>query len=114
MVSSEALLIYLDWIINFVVNTDDSDKKLGSVIIQNNKAIELFSRRLSKPQRNYTTTERELLTIVEGLRQFLGIIFGYEINVSLYHKNLLYAATLSVSQRVILWWLILKEFGPNI
>ena len=31
-----------------------------------------------------------------------------------YHKNLVYAATLSESQRVIRWQLILEDFGPNI
>ena len=69
---------------------------------------------MSKPQRNYTTTEKELLAIVECLKKSLGIILGYEINVFLDHKNLVYAATLSESQRVVLWRLIIKEFGPNI
>jgi hypothetical protein len=30
------------------------------------------------------------------------------------HENLVYAATVSESQRVMRWRLILKEFGPNI
>ena len=67
-----------------------------------------------KPQRNYTTTEKELLTIVECLNQFQGILFGFKINVFSYHKIMLYAATLSKSQRVMRWRLILKESGPSI
>ena len=51
---------------------------------------------------------------MECLKQFLGIIFGYEINVFSYHKNLVYAATLSEYQRVMRWRLIIGEFGPNI
>ena len=43
---------------------DASDKQLGAVISHNNKPISLFSRRLSNPQRNYTTTKKELLAIV--------------------------------------------------
>ena len=58
MVSAETLLSYPDWKIPFTVQTDDSDKNLGDDIRQNNKPIELFSRRLSNPQRNYNTTER--------------------------------------------------------
>ena len=69
---------------------------------------------MSKPQHNYPTTKKELLTIVECLKQFRGILFGYEINVFSYHKNLVYAATLSESQRVIRWQLIFEYFGPNI
>ena len=51
---------------------------------------------------------------MECLKQFLGIISGYEINILLDHKNLVHDATLSEYQRVMHWQLILKEFGPNI
>ena len=56
MVSAENLLSYSDWIIPFTVHNDASDKKLVDVIIHNNKPISFFSRRLIKPQRNYTMT----------------------------------------------------------
>ena len=69
---------------------------------------------MSKPQCDYTTTEKELLAIVECLKKFWGILFGYEINVLLDHENLVYAPTLSESQRVMRWKIILKESGPNI
>ena len=51
---------------------------------------------------------------MEYLKQFRGIIFGYEINLFPDHKNLVYAATLSEYQRVIYWRLVIKYFGPNI
>jgi hypothetical protein len=114
MVSEETLLTYPDWTEPFTVHTDASDYQLGAVISQRNKPIAFFSRRLSKAQRNYTTTEKELLSIVECLKQFRGILFGYKINVFSDHKNLVYAATVSESQRVMRWRLILEEFGPNI
>ena len=98
----------------FTVHTDVSDKQLDTVISQNKKPTAFFSRILSKPQRNYTTNDKELLAIVEFLKQFQRILFGNEINVFLDHVNMVYDATLSESQRVVLWWLILKEFGPNI
>ena len=101
MVSAEILLSYSNWKIPFTVNTDASDKQLGSVISQNNKYIALFSIIFIKPLRNYTKTEKELLAIVECLKQFLLILFGYEINASSYHNNLDYAATLSESQRMM-------------
>ena len=98
----------------FTVHNDSSDKQLGAVIGQNNKPISFLSSIVNKPQRNYTTTEKELIMIVECLKQFRGILFGYEINVFSYHKNLVYAATLSEFQRVMRWRLIIKEYGPNI
>ena len=102
MVQTETLLTYPDWTIPFTIHTDDaSDHQLGAVISQNNKPITFFSRKLSKAQCNYTTTEKELLAIVECLKQFRGILFGYPIDVWSDHKNLVYAATLSEFQRVM-------------
>ena len=57
---------------------------------------------------------RKIITTVELLKQFLGILFEYEINVFPDHKNLFYAATLSKSQRVMCWRFIIEEFGTNI
>ena len=114
MVSSDTLLSYPYCTIPFTVHDDASDKQVGAVISHNNKQIALFSRRLSKPQLNFTTTEKELLVILECLNKFHGILFGYEINVFSYHKNLVYAATLSESQLVMCWLLILEEFGTTI
>ena len=108
MVSTETLLNYPYWTIPFTVHNDASDKQLGAVISQNNKHIAFFYRVLSKPQRNYFRTEKELLAILEFLKQFQGIIFGYEINVFSYHKNLFYASTLSEPQRVMRWQLIIE------
>ena len=58
--------------------------------------------------------DKEILSIVKFLKQFRGIIFSYEINVFSNHKNLVYASTLSESQKSMRWGLILEEFGYNI
>ena len=95
MVSAETLISYPDWKLPFTVQTDAYDKHLGAVISQNNKPIAFFYRKPINPQRNYTTTEKEMLEIVEFLKKFRGIIFGCEISIFLYHKSMIYAATLS-------------------
>ena len=114
MVSADNLLSHTDWKLPFTVHTDDSDKKLGTIIRHKKQTYCILSIILSKPQRNCTTTKKELLMIAECLKQFQGILFGYEINVFSDHKNLVYAETLRESQRVMLWKLILKDFGLNI
>ena len=114
MVSAETLLSYPDRKLPFTFHTDASDKQLGALIIQNNKPIAFFSSKLIKPQRNYTTTEKDFFAIVEYLKRFREILFDYEINVLSDHKNLVYATTLSESQRIMCWRIIIKEFGPNI
>ena len=59
-------------------------------------------------------TEKELLSIVKCVQEFRNILLGYEIWVYSDHKNLVHAATISQSQRVMRWRLILEEFGPDI
>ena len=95
MVSAKKLMSDPDWKMPFTVHTYVSDKQLGAVIIKNDKPITFFSIIFSKTRRNYTTTDKELLGIVECLKLFRIIIFGYEKNVLSYNKNLVYAATLS-------------------
>ena len=58
MFSTDTLLSYPDWKLPFTIHTDASDKQLCAVISQNNKPIAFSSRKLSKPQRNYTTTDK--------------------------------------------------------
>ena len=108
------LLSYPDWKIPLTVYNYASDKNFGAVISKNNKPISLFSRILSKPHRNYITTEKEIIVIVECLKKLCGILFGYKINIFSDHKNLFYAATQREYQRVMCWRLIIEEFGPNI
>ena len=78
---------YPDRTIPVTAHTDDSDKQLEAIISKNNKPIDLFSRILSSTHRNYNTTKKELLAIVECLNQFRGIISEYEINVFSDNKN---------------------------
>ena len=107
MVSSETLLIYPDWKIPVTVYNDAYDKQLGTVISHTNKPIVFFSRRLSTLQCYYTTNKKELLLIVEYIKQSRRIIFGYKINVFSDHKRMVYAANLSEPLRVMHWRLIL-------
>ena len=49
---------------------DAIEMQLGAVIIQNNKPIHFYNRKLNCAQINYTTTEGELLCIVEVIKEF--------------------------------------------
>ena len=111
IISKDVLLSYPDFSKRFDIHTDASDLQLGSVISQEGKPIAFFSRKLTPAQINYTTIEKELLAIVETLKEFRNILLGFEIKVYTDHQNLTY--THFNTQRVLRWRLILEEYGPT-
>ena len=100
--------------IPFEIYTDASKRQLGAVITQKGKLLAYFSRKLSEAQRKYSVTELELLSIVECLKEFRGMLWGQRLKVHTDHKNLVRDACGSSSERVYRWHLILEEFGPEI
>ena len=70
------LLAYPDFNELFEIHTDGSDYQLGAVISQKGRPIAFYSRKLSPAQQNYTTTEQELLAIIEILKEFKNILLS--------------------------------------
>ena len=91
------LLAYPDFNKKFTIHTDASDFQPGAVIMQEDKPLTFYSWKLTTAQRNYTTTKKELLSIVETLKDFQNILLGYEIEVFTDHKNLSYESTMNNS-----------------
>jgi len=87
-IAQEVLLVFPDFSKKFTIHTDASDYQLGAVISQANKPIAFFSRKLTAAQRNYSVGEREMLSIVETLREFRNILLRNEIEVFSDHENL--------------------------
>lgn len=114
VISREIILAYPDFNKKFVIYVDASKKQLGGVITQDNRPLAFYSRKLTDAQQNYTVTELELLSIVETLKEFQGILLGREIEVFTDHKNLVYESTKMTSQRCLRWRILLEEFGPKI
>ena len=112
IIAREVLLAYPDFSKPFVIHTDASHYQLGAVISQDDKPIAFYSRKLNPAQTRYTTTERELLSIVETLKEYRSILLGHEIEVFTDHKNLVYKHF--NTERVMRWRLLIEEFGPKL
>ena len=112
VMARETLLAFPDFSKQFVIHTDASKTQLGSVISQEGKPIAFYLRKLNPAQTRYTTTERELLSIVETLKEFRNILFGQKIAVYTDHENLVQKSL--TSDRVMRWRLYIEEYSPEL
>ena len=73
----------------FILDTDASDAGIGSVLSQfqdgNERVIGYGSRTLTKPERRYSTTRKELLAIVEFVKHFRHYLYGRQFLIRTDH-----------------------------
>ncbi len=77
-----------------MLDTDASGSAIGAVLSQKQdgqeKVISYSSRTLTKPERNYCVTRKELLALVDSVRQFRHYLLGREFVVRTDHKALVW------------------------
>ena len=86
--------------------------QLRGVIVQQEKPIAFYSRNSTPAQINYTTTEHELLSIVETLKELRTILLWHRITVYTDQKSL--TIENFTAKRVLSWILLLEEYGTII
>ena len=101
LMAQDTLLVYPKYGQPFDIHTDASNLQIGVVVSQEGNPIAFFSRKFNDAQTRYTTTEQELLAIVEILKSFRSMLLGQQLTVHTDHKNLTDAHTNFSSDRVL-------------
>ena len=95
---------------------DASDLAIGAVLGQRDEGkpygVYYASKTLNEAQRNYTTTEKELLAVVYALDKFCAYLVRSDIIIFMDHSTLKYLLTKkNAKARLIIWVLLLQEFN---
>jgi len=106
----------------FKLAVDASNVGAGAVLLQeDDQAIDhpvcYFSKKFNSAQKNYSTIEKELLSLILGLQHFAVYLnpSGHEITVFTDHHPLKYLNKFrDKNQRLTRWSLYLQEFHLNI
>ena len=96
----------------FKISTDSSKFQLGAVIRQKGKPIAFYSIKLTDAQKQYLVTEKELLSILETLKESRTILLGQKLRIYTDNKNL--KCKNFNTDRVLRWRLILEIYSPDI
>jgi len=85
LLTNEPLLQYPDFTRPFVLNTDASNEALGAILSQGpigqDLPISYASRMLTNSEKNYSTTEKELLAIVWSCKQYRPYLYGRKFTI---------------------------------
>ena len=74
--------------------------------------IAFYGRKLTDSHKRYTVKEKELLSIVEILKEFRTILLGKKLRIYTDHKNL--TCKNFNTKRLLIWRIILEEYGQDI
>ncbi|KRX33622.1 Retrovirus-related Pol polyprotein from transposon 17.6 [Trichinella murrelli] len=90
--TSAPILAYPDFRRRFLVDVDASGDGLGAVLSQKDgskeRVVAYASRSLTKPERRYCVTRREMLRLVCALREFRPYLYGQRVLVRTDHSCL--------------------------
>ncbi|CAM8926119.1 unnamed protein product [Rhodiola kirilowii] len=107
-----------DWEQPFEIMCDASDFAVGAVLGQrfDKKAVVIYyaSRTLDSAQRNYSTTEKELLAVVFALEKFRSYLLGAKVIVFSDHAAIRYLMKKEAKPRLIRRILLLQKFDVEI
>lgn len=72
------------------MQTDASDYGFSAILLQKKNIIGIYSYKLKKSEKNYTSMQKKLYTIYKSLENFRQLIIGQQISIFSDNKNLSY------------------------
>lgn len=117
--TSAPILALPDWSKPFVLDTDASDTGVGAVLSQvhegNEFVVAYGSRTLTKSERNYCATKKELLAVVVFLEHFRPYLLGKPFTIRTDHGALIWLQSFKQPEGQIARWLQkLQEYNFSI
>ena len=95
----------------FEVITDASDFAIGAILLQHGRPVAFESRKLIPAERNYVTTERELLAVVHALKLWRCYLEGVKFTVVTDHEpNTAMRRKTLLTRRQARWSELLESF----
>ncbi|KAL4136407.1 hypothetical protein QTP88_007955 [Uroleucon formosanum] len=119
ILTNEPILQHPDFDRPFIVTTDASNTAIGAILSQGKVGTDLpityASRTLNKAEKNYNTTEKELLAIVWAVKQFRPYLYSRKFTVVTDHKPLTWLfGVKDPGARLVRWRLQLEEFDYDV
>ncbi|GFY02063.1 retrovirus-related Pol polyprotein from transposon 412 [Trichonephila clavipes] len=113
--TSALILSYAEIGKKFILDTDASHESIGAVLSQDidgqERVIAYFSKCLSKPERNYCVTRKELLDIVKALEHFYRYLYGRRFLLQTDHASLIWLLNFKHPEgRIARWIQRLQEY----
>ena len=113
------VLIHPDFTKSFILDVDASDLSIGAVLSQitenGERVIAYVSRTLSKSERRYCVSRKEMLALVYFVKYFRLYLYGKQFTVRTDHRSLRWPMNFKNPEgQVAIWLEFLSSFNMKI
>ncbi|KRY64642.1 Retrovirus-related Pol polyprotein from transposon [Trichinella pseudospiralis] len=119
MLCTAPVLTFPDFNLPFIVDVDASAEGIGAVLSQpshgNERVVAYASRTLTKAERRYCVTRKELLALVWSIKEFRPYLYGQQFDVRTDHSCLRWLRNFKEPEGQVARWLEqLAEYDFNV